>query len=186
MRFLQLLFFISFLFGCSRHGEVSKAKLVVSGLGTDTPENIVILGYSNQGEFFSYMPKLDRRGFEVEIDTGEWTFYGLVHSGGNNSLCAFTQEKIQSEREEVVLRFNQRNCNNSAITENGTFNSTTTFIPVKLHFCEDLKRVNIDFCGVANLANVGSVKFSIPTIEANENTQQVSVSGRIMILPVSI
>ena len=133
------------------------------------------MGRSSEGEFFSYMPKLDRRGFQVEVPVGNWMFYGLVHGGGKNSLCAFIKTEIRSEQAEVVLRFNKSNCRNSMITKQGTFNNETTFIPSKIQFCQNLKNRNGENCGDGNLAEVSSVKLIIPTIEANEKTEQLFI-----------
>ena len=109
-----LLFSLSLLLltmGCSNR-KLTHARIFISGNIT-TGSNMVLNGYSDQGDYFSHLVNSSDGSTSLKIPIGDWYFYGVHVDSSFTSKCAYTYTEIFGDIQEVDITYNLENCNNS-------------------------------------------------------------------------
>ena len=97
-----------------RHGEFSSAKIVVSNAAVFTDE-VLLYGFNDDGQKFSakFRPNENKT---IELEVGDWVFYGVAAGGGMKVLCTYQNEAIIGPEDNIEIILNEENCADSALT----------------------------------------------------------------------
>ncbi len=85
---------------------------------------------------------------ELELRTGEWTFYGLAYSGTNISKCSKQTVNLNTNKRLLVLDFQNSKCADEVFlgedpTLNGSVYPLITFPVTTVEFCESVVGITV-------------------------------------------
>ena len=136
--FKQLLFFVILLFtsACSRYKAQTSAQIIISGLTSGQNNDLVLNGFSEDGEYFSKHLKGSQKPSPIEIPVGKWNFYGFYWED-RTAYCTWNSSELLGATEKIDLTFSKENCFHERFSH-PTYrknNSTTSRLPLWVYPC---------------------------------------------------
>ena len=178
MRICALILLTILLSSCSRYEEFSSAKIVVSNAAVFTDE-VLLYGFNDDGQKFSakFRPNENKT---IELEVGDWVFYGVAAGGGLKVLCTYQNESIMSPEDNIEITFNEETCADSALTNSNYLDDNGKPMAVEFRICENFDDVFSDSidCGANKALGVQSTRVMIDSPNGQIDLGcQPSISG---------